>query len=91
MFEPKKWAIRESSEEQTGGLRSTQLRPLYATRQHDKHGRLRAPKCDICKIIMRIIRREAHPTKGPRYELQTFKCPTCGHTDHVTAVSFGGS
>lgn len=90
MFEPKKWTIRQGHEE-TDSLRPTQLRPLYGTRKHDKHGRLQPLKCDLCKVLMRIIRREAHPTRGPQYELQTFKCPTCGRGDVAIVQSRGAS
>ena len=90
MFEPRKWTIRQGTAEQTDSLRPTQLRS-YGTQSQDKHGRLKPPKCDICKIFMRIIRRQAHPTRGARYELQTFKCPTCGQGHDATVASLGGS
>ena len=75
---------------QTDSLRPTQLR-AHAVHVHDKHGRIKPPKCGVCKIIMRIVRREAHPARGPRFELQTFNCRTCGHVDYATVVSLGGS
>jgi hypothetical protein len=90
MFDPKKWTIRKGSEEGTDNQRPTQL-SRYAARQHDKHGRLKAPKCSVCNLLMRIIRRQAHPTRGPRYELQTFICPNCGHRSEATVASLGGS
>jgi hypothetical protein len=30
---------------------------------------------------MRLMRREPHPKLGPKYELDTFECQGCGHTE----------
>jgi hypothetical protein len=90
MFDPKKWTIPQGIDDQVGKLRPTQLFHK-ARRQDDKHGRLQRPKCDVCKILMRIIRRQAHPARGPLYELQTFKCPTCAHCTDVSVSSPGGT
>jgi hypothetical protein len=40
----------------------------------------RYPLCAACAKPMRLIRREPHPTRGPKYELDTFEC-SCGHTE----------
>jgi hypothetical protein len=38
---------------------------------------------------MRIIRREAHPTDGPGFELQTFTCSKCSHTQQISVETPG--
>jgi hypothetical protein len=35
--------------------------------------------CDKCGEAARVTRRTPHPTRGPKYELQTFLCPKCAH------------
>jgi RNase P subunit RPR2 len=46
--------------------------------------------CALCRAPMRITRRSAHPTRGPKYELQTFTCPKCGHVQKRETASPGG-
>jgi predicted Zn finger-like uncharacterized protein len=38
-------------------------------------------RCSKCGSASKIKSREAHPERGPKYELQTFACPECGATD----------
>ena len=37
------------------------------------------PACEQCAGLTRLLRREPHPKLGPKYELDTFECPSCGH------------
>jgi hypothetical protein len=53
-----------------------------------KHARSLPAKCNICGRRMTIIRREAHPERGGKYELQTFACK-CGQILKRTASSPG--
>jgi hypothetical protein len=39
------------------------------------------PACAVCQKPMRLMRREPHPKLGPKYELDTFECQGCGHTE----------
>ena len=36
------------------------------------------PTCPACTRTMHVTRRAPHPVYGNTYELQTFKCRTCG-------------
>jgi hypothetical protein len=38
------------------------------------------PPCEQCGQPALLSRRAPHPTRGPAFELQTFSCPGCGHT-----------
>jgi hypothetical protein len=69
-------------------LRQSHVR-TYATRTEAKHGVNERPRCVTCKLMMRLTRREAHPEHGPRYELQTFACRRCGHTEQARVASPG--
>jgi tRNA(Ile2) C34 agmatinyltransferase TiaS len=40
----------------------------------------RHPLCGVCGKQMRLMRREPHPKLGPKYELDTFECQSCGGT-----------
>ena len=54
-----------------------------------KHGASATQVCKQCGSRMRISRREQHPTRGPKHELQTFVCPACQHVQHRDALSPG--
>jgi hypothetical protein len=54
-----------------------------------KHGAGAALFCEICGTRMRISRREQHPNRGPKHELQTFTCPRCMNTQQREASSPG--
>jgi hypothetical protein len=58
---------------------------------HAKHGLNKRPKCALCKVVMRLTRRDAHPTRGPRYELQTYTCSKCGHVERANTESPGAA
>ena len=78
-----------------GNLRETQLTGSWShlnkQAQKPKHGANRHPKCDICGTSTRLKRREAHPSRGPKYELQTFSCVKCGHVQQRDAASPGAA
>jgi hypothetical protein len=38
------------------------------------------PKCKKCGAGTNLVRRTPHPTRGMHYELQTFACPICEHS-----------
>ena len=71
----------------------SKLRPrqprMYATRTKAKHGVNERPRCKTCKLMMRLTRRDSHPLHGPSYELQTFACRHCGHTEQAVVASPG--
>lgn len=83
----------ESPNAESDGLRETQLlrgRPhLDNKRERSKYGVNRHPKCDECGGSTRLTRREEHPVRGPKYELQTFTCVKCGHVQQRDAASPG--
>ncbi len=55
-----------------------------------KHGsHLFPPKCIGCGLSMRIRRRQAHPERGPQYELQTYACVRCGQIQQRDAATPG--
>jgi uncharacterized protein with PIN domain len=35
--------------------------------------------CEKCGGRMYLSRREPHPERGPKHELQTFRCASCEH------------
>ena len=43
-------------------------------------GPLDRPPCEECGAKTRLIRRTPHPTLGLHFELQSFECDACGHT-----------
>jgi hypothetical protein len=47
------------------------------------------PKCERCGDETRLSRRRPHPTRGSRYELQSFTCPKCRHVQHRDADAQG--
>jgi DNA-directed RNA polymerase subunit RPC12/RpoP len=49
------------------------------------------PKCTDCGISMRIKRRQAHPERGPAYELQTYACVRCGQIRQRDAATPGAA
>ena len=58
--------------------------------ENPKHGsHLFPPKCAACGLSMRIKRREAHPERGPKFELQTYVCARCGQTEKRDAATPG--
>jgi hypothetical protein len=91
----KSHADGKPSDPLNGGLRDTQLTGgwshLNKDAQKPKHGANRHPKCDICGTSTRLKRREAHPARGPKYELQTFTCTKCGHVQQRDAASPGAA
>ena len=38
------------------------------------------PLCEECGAKTQLARREPHPDLGLLFELQTFECTACGHT-----------
>jgi uncharacterized protein YlaI len=54
-----------------------------------KHGSHKRPKCIVCGRFMKLKRREAHPIRGPKYELQTYDCPGCGNSVGVNVATPG--
>jgi uncharacterized protein with PIN domain len=69
-------------------LRPSQLRS-YPLRIQAKHGENQRQRCEDCKVVMRVMRREAHPILGPLHELQTYICAKCGAVKQVTTESPG--
>src|SRR5258708_2311001 len=49
------------------------------------------PRCLGCGISMRITRRQAHPERGPAYELQTYACIRCGQIRQRDAATPGAA
>ena len=47
------------------------------------HGVRRKYKCVLCGAPMRLKSRQSHPTRGAAFELQTYRCTTCGNTLQV--------
>jgi hypothetical protein len=47
------------------------------------------PKCERCGDQTRLSRRRPHPTRGSRYELQSFTCVKCRHVQHRDADEQG--
>jgi hypothetical protein len=43
-----------------------------------RFGAHHGPTCPACTRMMYVTRRTPHPLYGNTYELQTFKCRTCG-------------
>lgn len=50
--------------------------------------RTRVPGCEKCqtKTKMTLARRVPAPSFGDGYELRTFLCPQCGHTQTVSVA-----
>ena len=71
-------------------LRLTQFR-TNQPHQEPKHGAITRPRCADCKSFMKLTRREAHPTRGPNFELQTFICGKCAGVEYACAASPGAS
>jgi uncharacterized protein with PIN domain len=84
------WMTGSPMDEEPDTLRPTQLR-TNATLTQAKHGENARPRCEACKLVMRMSRREAHPALGPRYELQTYTCAKCGKREQVVVPSPGGA
>jgi len=69
-------------------LRPTQLR-AYGTQTSAKHGTNKRQRCVRCQLVMKLTRREAHPSHGPSHELQTFICGKCGGVVQASVASPG--
>jgi transcription elongation factor Elf1 len=70
-------------------ITSNRLRPTQRRQLPAKHGERQRQICGLCGKSMRITRRQAHPSRGPQYELQTFTCPRCSNVQQVSAASLG--
>jgi uncharacterized protein with PIN domain len=84
------WMTISDDREEWERLRPTQLR-VYGVRTLAKHGANARPRCQTCKGVMRVMRREAHPVLGPQHELQTYTCAKCGKVEQVSTESPGAA
>ena len=83
------WTTSSPEASEPERLRPTQLR-TWGAQTRAKHGVNKRPKCGTCKIVMKLVRREAHPSRGARCELQTFTCSKCRHIEQASTESPGG-
>ena len=81
--------VAEASIDATPSKSQQSQRRTYAVQTGAKHGLNERPRCMICKLMMRLTRRESHPVRGPSFELQTFTCRHCGQTAQATVASPG--
>jgi hypothetical protein len=83
------WTTSSSGPSEPDRLRPPQL-GTWGVQTRAKHGVNKRLKCGICKIVMKLVRREAHPARGPLYELHTYACAKCGHIEQASTESPGG-
>jgi hypothetical protein len=55
----------------------------------NRFGAHQGPTCPACTRSMYVTRRMPHPLYGNTYELQTFKCGTCGNEIERSADQSG--
>jgi hypothetical protein len=46
---------------------------------HERQTIMDRNRCEKCGGRTYLSRREPHPTRGPKHELQTFRCASCEH------------
>jgi hypothetical protein len=58
-----------------------------------KHGPRKNIPCEACAGATTLTRREAHPTRGPGYELQSYTCRrrNCSHVTQVVVETPGAA
>jgi hypothetical protein len=82
---PFQWLGRERDH---GAMRAQHNAEAYPARSFGADDR---PKCEKCGTQTSLTRRTPHPTRGARYELQSFTCRKCGHVQYRDADAGGAA